>query len=66
MGVQEEGRNHWNNVTLQSVFIGANSEGDLYSMLDLESTGVTEPLNFVGMWVLRLGQLDLGANFFTC
>ena len=35
-------------------------------MLDLASVGVAMPLNFVGMWVLRLGQLELGAKFFTC
>ena len=35
-------------------------------MLDLDSAGVAKPLNFVGMWVLRLGQLELGAKFFTC
>ena len=52
---------HWNDVTLQSVFVGANFEGDFYSMLNLDSAGVAKPLNFVGMWVLRLGQLELGA-----
>ena len=57
---------HWNDVTLQSVFIGANFEGDLYSMLDLYSAGVAKPLHFVWMWVLRLRQLELGAKFFTC
>ena len=57
---------HWNDVALQSVFIGANFEGDLYSMLNLDSAGVAKPLNFVGMWVLRLGQLELGAKFFIC
>ena len=57
---------HWNDVTLQSVLVGANFEGDLYSMLDLDSVGVAKPLNLVGMWVLRLGQLELGAKFFTC
>ena len=35
-------------------------------MLDLDGTGVTKPLHFVWMWMLRLGQLDLGAKFFTC
>ena len=35
-------------------------------MLDLDSAGVAKSLNFVGMWVLRLGQLELGAKFFTC
>ena len=52
---------HWNDVALQGVFVGANFEGDLYSMLDLDSAGVAKPLDFVGMWVLRLGQLELGA-----
>ncbi len=57
---------HWNDVTLQSVLVGANFEGDLYSMLDLDSIGVAKPLNFVWVWVLHLGQLELGAKFFTC
>ena len=57
---------HWNDVALQGVFISANFEGDLYSMLDLDSAGVAKPLNFVRMWLLRLGQLELGAKFFTC
>ena len=35
-------------------------------MLDLDSAGVAKPLYFVWMWVLRLGQLELGAKFFTC
>ena len=35
-------------------------------MLDLDSAGVAKTLNFVGMWVLRLGQWELGAKFFTC
>ena len=35
-------------------------------MLNLDSAGVANPLNFVGMWVLHLGQLELGAKFFTC
>ena len=35
-------------------------------MLDLDGAGVTKPLHFVWMWMLRLGQLDLGAKFFTC
>ena len=57
---------HWNDVALQGVFVGANFEGDLYSMLDLDSAGVAKPLQFVWMWVLRLGKLELGAKFFTC
>ena len=57
---------NWNDVALQSVFIGANFEGDLYSMLDLDSAEVAKPLHFVWMWVLRLGQLELGAKFFSC
>ena len=35
-------------------------------MLDLDSAEVSKPLNFVGMWMLRLGQLELGAKFLTC
>ena len=57
---------HWDDVTFQGVFVGADFEGDLYSVLDLDSAGVTKPLHFVWMWVLRLGQLELGAKFFTC
>ena len=57
---------HWNDVALQGVFVGADLEGDLHSVLDLDGTGVTKPLHFVWMWMLRLGQLELGAKFFTC
>ena len=63
---EEVANGHWNDVTLQSVFVGANFEVDLYSMLDLDSVGVSKPLHFVWMWVLRLGQLEFGAKFFTC
>ena len=57
---------HWNNVALQDVFVGADLEGDLYSVLDLDGAGVTKPLHFVMMWMLHLGQLELGEKFFTC
>ena len=57
---------HWNDVALQGVFVGANFEGGLYSVLDLDGAGVAKPLHFVWMWVFRLGQLELGAKFFTC
>lgn len=33
---------HWDDVTLQGVFVGADFEGDLYSVLDLDSAGVTK------------------------
>ena len=46
---------HWNDVALQGVFVGADLEGDLYSVLDLDSAGVTKPLHFVWMWMPRLG-----------
>ena len=52
---------HWNDIALQSVFVGANFEGDLYSMLDLDSAGVAKLLNVVGMRMLHLFQLELGA-----
>ena len=57
---------HWNDVALQSVFVGADFEGDLCSVLDLDGARVTKPLHFVWMWMLRLRQLELGAKFFTC
>ena len=57
---------HWNDVALQGVFVGTNFEGDLYLMLDLDSARVATPLHFVWMRMLRLGQLELGAKFFTC
>ena len=57
---------HWNDVALQGVFVGANFEGDLYSVLDLDGAGVAKPLHFVWMWMLRLRKLELGAKFFTC
>ena len=56
---------HWNNITLQSVFVSSDLEGNLYPMLDLDSVGVAYPLNLVGMWVLHLDQLELGAYFLT-
>ena len=46
---------HWNDITLQSVFVSSDFEEELHSMLDLDSAGVAKPLNFVGTWVLRLG-----------
>ena len=30
---------HWNDITLQSVFTSSNLEGNLYPMLDLDSAG---------------------------
>ena len=57
---------HWNDIALQGVFVGADFDGDLYSVLDLDGAGVTKPLHFVWMWMLCLGQLELGAKFFTC
>ena len=56
---------HWDDVALQGVFVGADFEGDLYSVLDLDGGGVTKPLHFVWMWMLHLGQLELWAKFFT-
>ena len=38
---------HWNDVALQGVFVGANFEGDLYSVLDLDGAGVAKPLHVV-------------------
>ena len=35
-------------------------------MLDLYGVRVAKPLHFVWMWMLRLGQLELGAKFVTC
>ena len=52
---------HWDDIALQGVFVGADLEGDLYSVLDLDSAGVAKPLNFVGMWALHFDQLELGA-----
>ena len=40
---------HWNDVALQGVFVGADLEGDLYSVLDLDSAGVTKRLHFAWM-----------------
>ena len=62
MAVQEEvAHGHRKDITLQSVFVGANFQGDLYLMLDLDSVVVAKLLNFVGMWVLHLDQLEFGA-----
>ena len=66
MGENKVANGHWNDVALQSVFIGADLERDLYSMLDLYGAGVTKPLHFVWTWMLQLGQLELGAKFFAC
>ena len=57
---------HRDDVALQGVFVGADFEGDLYLVLELYGDGVAKPLHFVWMWMLRLGQLELGANFFAC
>ena len=35
---------HSNDVALQGVFVGADFEGDLYLVLDLDGTGVAKPL----------------------
>ena len=60
MGVQgEDGNGHWNDVALQSVLVGTNFEGDLYSVLDLYGAGVAKPFHFVWMWMLHLGKLEL-------
>ena len=32
---------HWNDITLQSVFISSDFEGHLHSMLDLDGAGVS-------------------------
>ena len=58
---EEVANGHWNNVALQSVFVSSDLEKNMYSMLNLDSAGVAKPLNFVGMWVLHLGKLELGA-----
>ncbi len=31
---------HWNNITLHSVFVSSDLEGDLHCMLDLDSVGI--------------------------
>ena len=38
---------HWYDVALQGVFVDANFEGDLYSVLDLDGAEVAKPLHFV-------------------
>ena len=52
---------HWDHITLQSVLICTNFEGDLDRMLNSDSAGVTYPLNLVVVRVLPLFQLKLGA-----
>ena len=37
---KEVANGHWNDITLQSVFVSSDFEGDLHSMLDLNSAGV--------------------------
>ena len=63
---KEVANGHRNDITLQSVFVCSDLEGNLYHMLDLDSAEVAKTLNFLGMWTLFLGQLELGAKFFTC
>ena len=58
---KEVANGHRKDITLQSVFLGADLERDLYSMLDLYGAGVAYPLNLVGVRVLHLDQLELGA-----
>ena len=50
---------HWNDVALQGVFVGADFEGDLYSMLDLDGAGVTKPLHLYGCGCFVLGNWSL-------
>ena len=50
MAVQgEEDNDHWDDVALQGVFIGADLEGDLHGVLDSKNSGVVEPLDLVGV-----------------
>src|SRR4051812_2272964 len=52
---EEVANGHREDITFQCVFIGADLERDLYSMLNLYGAGVAKPLNLVGVRVLRLG-----------
>ena len=51
----EDDNGHCNDVALKGVFVGADFEGDLYSVLDFDGIRVTKPLDIVWMWMLRLG-----------
>ena len=57
---------HRDDITLQIAFICSYLEGNLHHMFHLDSAGVAKPLDLVGVGVLHLDQLELGAKFFTC
>ena len=50
---------HWNDIALQGVFVGANFEGDLYSVLDLDSAGVAKPCTLYGCGCFVFGNWSL-------
>ena len=51
---KEVANGHQNDITLQSVFVSSDLEGNLYHMLDLDSARVAKPLNLVWVRVLPL------------
>ena len=54
---EEMAYGHGNHITLQSIFVGADLEGDLDGVLHLKCAGVAKPLDLVGARVLLLDQL---------
>ena len=54
---EEMAHRHKNHITLQGVFVCANLEGDLNSVLHLNGARVAKTLDLVGMRMLHLDQL---------
>ena len=52
---------HGYHITLKGVLVGANLERDLHGVLDSKNSGVVEPLDLVGVRMLRLDQMKLVA-----
>ena len=52
---------HGYHITFESVLVGANLERDLHGVLDSKNSGVVEPLDLVGVRMLRLDQMKLVA-----
>ena len=56
---------HRHHITINGIFIGSNLEGHLHHVLDLDGSGITQPLHMVWVWVLLKLQVRLITKFFT-
>jgi len=57
---------HWHDITLDSVFIWANLEGDVDFVCDLEGTIVMKPFDEIWMRMLHVWQLEFLTKFSAC